>query len=595
MKETNLPKALSVDAVIGELGSVPRPEHPRPDRLRSDWLNLNGVWEFCFDPEDTGLTSGWSDGRALEQEIVVPFCPESELSGIHDEGLHTVCWYARSFDLPEKLHKRLLLHFGAVDYRCNVWLNGHHLGSHEGGYDSFAFDISPIVKLTGNRLTVRVHDDPHESKPHGKQAVKPEGCVYMRTTGIWQTVWLEAVGSTYLRDWVVRASSGGYLECQGMIDGPETDLKVNAVLSRDATKVAACDVEPRDGKFTFSLAVKDALPWSPESPILYDLDLALLKPNETELDRVRTYVGFRTIEVKDGECWLNGHPFFVVSALDQGYYPDGLYTAPSDAALRSDVEWARRYGLNSIRKHQIVAEPRFYYWCDRLGMTLWGEMADWGAGIEGEEYLAQWKACLTRDINHPCIITWVPTNERGATQGTGASAAIVRAYELTKALDPTRPVIDNSGFYHTQTDIVDLHEYPAGEDWRSWWQAWKLSMAETGTFKAEFGPVFAEGFPYAGQPVIISETGNWWIRAFPPAGAWQPYGNGPVDTVDDFIALYRMFFLALMKEPDCAGFSYVQLYDVEGEVNGYLTYDRRPKIAPEIIADIHAEGLRLRE
>ena len=593
----------SIDSIVKELGPVPRPEHPRPDRYRRRWHNLNGVWEFIFDSENKGLGQNWQKKHTLgKQRIVVPFAPESVLSGVCDRKFHALCWYARSFDLPEALRgRRLLVHFGAVDYRADVWLNGEHLGRHEGGYDPFDFDVTGVVKPTGNRLVVRVHDDPAEAKPHGKQSphLRPSGCLYMRVTGIWQTVWLEAVGSTFVRDWIVRAEPGtGDVAIRARLDGPAAQEQLEAEVTGIGEPAVRAKATVRSDKTAvISLRVPNPVPWTPQTPTLYDLDLRLTNREGQELDRARSYVGFRRIETRRGEYFLNGKPIFFASALDQGYYPTGLYTPPTDADQREDVLWAKRYGLNGIRKHQIVPEPRFFYWCDRLGLLAWGEMADWGSDFDNPAaFRRQWQRCVARDINHPSIITWVITNEQQKPGDPSMNAMKVRNYELTRKLDPTRPVIDNSGYCHTKTDITDLHVNPPdGKACRAWWAAWRRSIAEKGNFPAWPGrPTYCDGFRHQGQPVVISETGNWWIRTLPPKGPWQPYGAGPMPTVNAFIERYRDFFTTLMAEPQCAGFSYVQLYDVEGEVNGYLTYDRKPKMPPETIRAIHAEGLRLR-
>lgn len=588
----------SIEAIIEELGPIPRPEHPRPDAYRSKWANLNGVWEFAFDPRDEGLSASWQNGQTLRSRVVVPFCPESQLSGIFDEGFHKLCWYARGFDLPESLQgSRILLHFGAVDYRTDVWLNGNRIGQHTGGYDSFAFDITSAMKPTGNRLVLRVEDDPQEPKPRGKQSQDryPSGCQYMRITGIWQTVWLEGVGGSYLSDWIIRGDLSGEVHIKANADGVARDLNLTAAAYLCGAEVASKSQHVTDNGCDVSLAIPNPQPWSPDSPTLYDLDLTLTDADGTEVDRVRTYFGLREIAIRDGMVHLNGAPFFVISALDQGYYPQGLYTPPSDEDLREDVEWAKRYGLNNVRKHQIVAEPRFHYWCDRLGLTIWAEMADVGSELD-DELLRQWSLCMKRDMNHPCIITWVPSNEQRSPDDPAVQRAKVRLYEATKALDPELPAIDTSGYCHTVTDITDLHVNPVdGRDCVRWWRDWRESIARTGNFPAyPDRPAFCPGYRHQGQPVMYSETGNWWITALPPFDKWKPYGYGPVATVDDFVALYLDFFLTLMAEPECAGFSYVQLYDVEGEVNGYLTYDRKPKVAPEVIAAIHEEGLRRR-
>ena len=609
----------SIDSIIKELGAVPRPEHPRPDQIRSNWHNLNGVWEFAFDREDHGKREKWQDKPALDQrKIVVPFAPESVLSGVHDEGFHPLCWYARSFDLPEALRhpqpdhdhdheymvpgmvpgtvpaRRLLLHFGAVDYRAEVWLNGRRLGDHEGGYDAFDFDVSGIVKPSGNRLVVRVEDDPTEKKPRGKQSpeLQPSGAIYSRVTGIWQTVWLEDVGATFARDWRVHADPDtGAIALDVRIDGPAAGLRLEAEVARNGESIAKAEgAVAADNWGGAVLRVLHPAPWTPETPNLYDLNLRLVDAQGREIDRVKSYFGFRKIEVRNGHYWLNGKPFFLISALDQGYNPAGLYTPPSDDFQREDVLWAKRYGLNNIRKHQIVPEPRFLYWCDRLGLTVWAEMADWGCDLsDGDGFLRQWRPRVLRDINHPSIITWVPLNEHRSDPKV-TDNNMVRIYEETHRLDTTRPVLDNSGWGHARTDITDLHTNEP--DFHDWWEKWRRSIAESGNFLLQPDlPAFINGFQHQGQPVVISEVGLWRIDGFPPVGSWTEYGSTKVPTVDAYLDLYCDVIVGLMSEPDCAGFSYVQLYDVEGEVNGYLTYDRRPKVPPEVIRAIHAYGL----
>ncbi|MCE5322203.1 beta-galactosidase [bacterium] len=586
----------SVESIIDELGGVPCPEHPRPDRVRPDWLNLNGVWEFAFDPDDAGSFDKPLDGR-----IVVPFCPESVLSGVYDEELHTICRYARTFDLPDNMiGKRVLLHFGAVDHECDVWLNGVHLGKHTGGYDSFAFDITDIIKPTGNRLALRVYDNPADIKQRGKQSPArcPEGTRYMRTTGIWQTVWLEAVGGTYIKDLLLHDDiKTGKLAIKAEIDGPAKDLTLTAIAYFGGKEV----VRQSSRSNELTLTIPNHRLWSPESPNLYELSLSLSSPDGSEVDSVETYFGFRSTYTKDGEIYLNDKVFFLISALDQGYYPDGLYTPPTDDALRADVEWAKKYGLNNVRKHQIIAEPRFHYWCDKLGLTIWEEMPDWGTEpdfcTDSDQHLREWTACMKRDINHPCIIAWVPKNEQHKWDEDDANSVKLKFYETSKSVDPTRPVVDNSGYCHTITDMVDLHIRPLhGEDWHMWFERWRKSIRQTGDFQAyENRPTYCKGYKYRGEPLVISETGNWWIEGYLPMGKWRVHGAGPAANLDEYMALYKQFFLELMSEPECAGFSFVQLYDVEGEVNGYLTYDRKAKVSPEFIADVHAQGLKLRE
>ena len=277
------PPRRSVESILEELGAVPRAEHPRPDLYRPLWHNLNGLWEFAFDPADAGRKGNWQNAHKLEGRIIVPFCPESQLSGVYDEGPHPLCWYARSFEFPENLQGRhIRLHFGAVDYRTDVWLNGTHLGQHEGGYDPFDFDVTGFLKPRENRLVLRVDDDMQEAKPKGKQSIDPQGCVYMRVTGIWQTVWLEAVGSTYVSEFAADADpERGRVELRARVNGPDRGLHLAVLIRQEGKEVARGRGEVVDSAAAVSVSVPHPAPWSPARPVLYDLELALLTPAGT--------------------------------------------------------------------------------------------------------------------------------------------------------------------------------------------------------------------------------------------------------------------------------------------------------------------------
>ena len=592
--------------------NIPRPEHPRPDRFRPLWMNLNGKWQFAFDPGEEGLQSGWMDERPLPDRIIVPFAPESRLSDIHDESLHSVCWYKRMFDLPvAMIGRRVLLHFGAVDHEADVWLNGRHLGKHVGGYSPFFFDVTAFVNPANNHLVMRVLDNPSVAKCRGKQHTGryPEGCLYMRMSGIWQTVWLEAVGKQFIRDWRIVADPGtGKVNVSLAVDGAGSNLKAEAVVyfAYEQNERISQTAPVQNSAACINLTVPCVRPWTPDVPNLYGMILTLRDTDGAVIDRVETYFGFRRIETRDGRLLLNGKPFFFKAALDQGYYPDSLYTPPTDEQQREDILWAKRFGLNGIRKHQIVPEPRFFYWCDRLGLMVWAEMADWGSRQPRlmDSLLAEWKDCMLRDINHPSIIAWVPTNEWICDDAGKASLqeviqAKVRAYETTKVLDPTRLALDTSGYSHTRTDICDLHlGFPNAPEVKEWFNRRIADGGENGNIAGMIkngnmtiganNKVYCPGYKYGNEPIIISEIGNWGIMEYSPMGRWKMYCAGPVKTTNEFLAIYRDVFTALMDEAACAGFCYVQLYDVEGEVNGYLTYDRKPKIDPALIAALHA-------
>ena len=569
---------------------VPRPEHPRPDFYREDWLNLNGCWDFSFDDHELGEEEGWHLGKVeFDKRIVVPFPFQSRLSGIHDESFHDVVWYKRSFTIQEEwIGKRILLHFGAVDYESKVWLNGYYLGSNVGGYAPFKFDITRYLREGENLLVLRVLDR-HGDQPRGKQdsRLHPMGVHYMRVTGIWQTVWLEAVGEAYINSVrFIPDIDNEIVEISASLAGESEGCNLKATIYFAGVEEAEAKGLVVDGEAHLRVSIPYMKLWSPETPDLYDVELVVSKDGEV-LDRVWSYFGMRKISVKGNRILLNNEPYYLKMALDQGYYPDGLYTAPSDSDLRRDVEAAKRLGLNGVRKHQLAADPRYLYWCDKLGLLVWGEMGDWGMPLSMfERFWSEWRRIIVRDFNHPSIIVWVPFNERAeARRDKENQRALIEIYRRTKALDPTRLVIDTSGYAHTETDIVDIHQYRWLKG-REWIERWSKPWME-GKIPDECLHSFAEGFKYEGQPIVISEWGGWSIEGFKPIVDRPLTSYHRVRDEFSFISLYRDIVKVLMNEPSICGFCYTQLYDVEGEVNGFLTYDRKWKIPPEEIAKIN--------
>jgi len=571
-------------------GNLPRPEYPRPDFRRDAWLNLNGLWDFRFDDYDLGESERWYLGeKEFDKKILVPFPFQSKMSGIHDESFHDIVWYRREFSIPEDWKgRRILLHFGAVDYETKVWLNKRFLGSNVGGYVPFYFDITDYLKER-NLLILRIYD-PHGDQPRGKQSSKihPSGVYYMRITGIWQTVWLEPVGDAYLTSCrVITDIEKAKVTIQTNLKGKTEGCNLSASIYFASNEEGKAEKRIEANSAQLEISLPRVKLWSPEIPDLYDIEFTVSKNGEV-LDKVKSYFGMRKVSIKNGKFLLNNEPHYLKMALDQGYYPDGLYTAPSDDDLRKDVEAAKLLGLNGVRKHQIASDPRYLYWCDKLGLLVWGEMADWGMPLKMKDiFWEEWKRVIERDFNHPCIVVWVPFNERWeAYEDRECQEVLVEIYRKTKALDPTRLVIDTSGYAHTETDIVDTHEYvwKRGSDFR---EKWKMPQECKDPSKRPLPP-FAKGFDYKGQPIIISEWGGYEIDKF------KPIVDRPIKprrhTVEDeytFISLYRDVVEAIIDEPAISGFCYTQLYDVEGEVNGFLTYDRKWKIPPEKIAEIH--------
>ncbi|HSU21076.1 MAG TPA: glycoside hydrolase family 2 TIM barrel-domain containing protein, partial [Variovorax sp.] len=440
--------------------------------VRQQWASLDGWWEFAFDDANLGLAERWFDGRELPQQILVPFPYQSKTSGIDSRDIHEVMWYSRSFEVPEDWASgALLLHFGAVDYRADVWVNGRVAGRNRGGHVPFSFDIAPYLRPGQNRVTVRVEDRQDPFQPRGKQSASgtPVRIYYYCTSGIWQNVWLEPVAPLridYLR--VTEANPDGTLALTVHLHGPfsEWEAELDVMADLDSPWVCASTrTASRGATLELRTSIPDPKPWSPNAPHLYGLRVRLLHRGQL-VDSVESYVGLRSIELKDGWFHLNGKRIFLLMALDQGYWPDTLLAAPSDEALREDVVWAKRFGFNGVRKHQKIEHERWLYWCDRLGLMVWEEMPNarsWSE--ESEERLEiEWLRAVMRDANHPSIVAWVPVVESFGfpelMRHPHQHDFLERMVSRTRLVDPTRPVIDNDGWQHTDvTDVCTIHDY----------------------------------------------------------------------------------------------------------------------------------------
>ena len=596
----------------GDRKGTPRPEHPQPQCVREVWLNLNGEWEFEFDDADTGLADSWESGAASEEaaslsrglltprpfgrRIVVPFPFQAALSGIGDTGFHDIMWYRREFEVPADFaDRRVLLHFGAVDYAAQVWLNGRELGSHRGGHVPFTFEITDALQAGANALVLRVVDTQSADPPRGKQSTAREskGIFYTRTSGIWQTVWLEGVGRTYIKRFRMAPSiEAQALDLEFEVEGPP-GWRIESVVSGEGAPVAM--QQTAVGQTRATITIPDARLWSPEAPNLYDISFTLRVGNQ-ELDRVSSYFGLRKVSVAGNRLLLNDEPCFQRLVLDQGYWPDGIMTAPSDAALRHDVEMARRFGFNGARKHQKVEDPRWLYWADRLGFLVWGEMASAFAFTPEscERFEQEWASAVERDYNHPCVVMWTPFNESWGLTGIGEGVAqqrfVEQVYHLTKRLDPHRPVCDNSGLEHVLTDIADIHDYAErGDEFRARWEQFTREHYRQYPYDGNEPPsFFVTGKSYTGQPLLISEYGGITLRGFEAPEGLEHMGYGThMDDEASYLGRYRDITCAMQEIEAVQGFCYTQLADTEQEVNGVMTADRRPKLAPEKLAEIN--------
>jgi beta-galactosidase/beta-glucuronidase len=579
--------------------------HPRPQFTRERWLSLDGPWEFTFDDADAGRTEGWHDGRALPMSIEVPFPYQSGRSGIGTQEIHEIVWYAKTIEVPPGWRDGdLLLHFGAVDYSTEVWINGRLAGRNRGGHVPFSFDIAPFLVDGPNRVTLRVEDRQDPCQPRGKQSAsgKPVRIYYWCTTGIWQGVWLEPVPA--LRIDALRlldTSPDGHLEAEVHLHAPAAGWTVEMDVLDDAgVRVAFAQADTRHAVVRLSARIDAPRAWSPDDPYLYGLRVRLLKDGEV-LDGVGSYCGLRSFEAHDGHFRLNGQRTFLLMVLDQGYWPDTNLTPPSPAALREDVEWIRRLGFNAVRKHQKIEDERWLYWCDRLGLLVWEEMPNaraWSLDAE-EALLAEWERAVERDAGHPCIVAWVPLVESfgfGALhRHPGQQAFIEKLVRRTRRIDPTRLVVDNDGWEHTDlADVCSIHDYTQPGD--KLYARYADSVAagappSKGWYKDK--PLFLPGGQWRGHPVVLSEVGGFLsVPESPDAPRDRLFDYyGSVGSGEELLARYRDLMGALGRMPFLAGACYTQFTDVEHEKNGLLTFDRQPKVAPDDVAALHRQLL----
>ena len=564
--------------------SVPRAEYPRPQFERQEWQNLNGTWTYSFDFGVTGESRGWQNSNGFEGRINVPFCPESKLSGVGHTDFISCMWYQRRVNVPASwAGRRIMLHFGAVDYEASIYVNGRFVERHFGCGSSFSLDITDFVKPGESaNLVVRVWDDLRSGRqPGGKQSERLEsyGCMYTRTTGIWQTVWMEPVSPQALK--TVFAIPD--IDQEQLIIRPEYYCENNAntltVQLFDGKKMVAAKTVSATNNNMVVLPVKKAKLWSPETPFLYDLKYIVEDAAGKVVDEVSSYAGMRKVHIQDGYFYLNNQPYFQRLVLDQGFYPDGIWTAPSDEALRHDIEMSKAVGFNGARLHQKVFEERYYYWADKLGYITWGEQGNWGLDVNNElavrNFLSEWVEILVRDRNHPSLVTWTPFNETWGAQDGTYVRFVNDVYKTTKAIDPTRPVNDASGDGHVKTDIWTVHDYERNPK----------VLVEHHTFEglgAHFRNQPDKKFlaNYEGQPYMLDEFGGLpWIPKDQRANSWG-YGDN-IDTHDDFYSILEKEVDAIIACPHITGFCYTQITDVEQEKNGVYYYDRRPKFDTE--------------
>ncbi|WP_348786975.1 sugar-binding domain-containing protein [Leifsonia sp. NPDC080035] len=603
MSERTLPRASGLDVA-----------RPRPQLLRIHWAELDGTWGFAHDDLEVGEREGWyRPEHRLPGAITVPFPPESAASGVADDRFHDVVWYQREIPwetvreagLSEE-RPRLHLRFGAVDYRARVWVGGRLVGEHEGGHVPFGFDITDAV-VPGEPVHVAVRAEDRAAdveQPRGKQDWQEDAHViwYRRTTGIWQPVWLEATPEQHVEGVHFTAEiERGAVSYEISLSRPPasgTRCRIRLLLGEETIGEASAVVTTQ--RHAGSVVVprllngqdRERLLWSPESPQLVDA-IVTVEHEGAPADSVASYLGLRTTGVRDGAFVLNGFPRVLRSVLSQGYWPQSHLAAPSEAALREEVELILALGFDSARVHQKIEDPRFLYWADRLGLMLWGEApATYRFSATAVERLSrEWLAALERDRSHPCIVTWVPMNESWGIQDVAvapAQQAFARSLvELTRAVDPTRPVISNDGWEHLESDILSVHDYDHDAEAV---RARYRDRAAADALRAGTGPagrrMVLTDTLRSDAPLMLTEFGGIEFhagRSEAPADSW---GYSTASTAAQFEERLGALYDALRGSAVLAGTCYTQLTDTMQETNGLLTEERRPKLPVPVIRAI---------
>ncbi|WP_407650885.1 glycoside hydrolase family 2 protein [Brachybacterium halotolerans] len=595
-------------------GDVPRPEHPRPQLQREAWLNLNGTWQFEIDRGDTGRERGLLE-RELATEILVPFPPESPASGIGDRDFMEAVWYRRTVSVPASWEGlRPVLHFGAVDHDATVWADGVEVARHRGGFTPFDADLSGVVSAGGSvEIVVRARDSRHDLQARGKQSVFYEAshATYHRVTGIWQTVWLEGVPEDAIRSLRVVPSLASH---SFAIDVPLSRSTPGTRLEAVLGEVGGGAVASAEVRADLDLAphLEITVPedqvrvWGPGDPQLYSLELRLVADGGAVLDTVRSYTGLRSTSLRDHEFRINGEKVFQRLVLDQGWWEDTFMTAPSEEAIKGDVRLSLEAGFNGARLHQKVFEERMLFWADVHGYLVWGEFGDWGVSGRGPTgdnqqptaaFIGQWVEAVRRDINHPAIVGWCPLNETHQVRHdriTQLDDVTQAMYDATKLADPTRPVLDTSGYSHRVrgADVFDSHSYEQDPER---FRTEQSGLAEGRPFanRRDLGDgelPFADGsfsLDYEGQPYFVSEYGGiWWnaeeaARAAREAGnnASQSWGYGQrISSEEELYERFEGLTDVLLGDPLMFAYCYTQLTDVFQEKNGVVDFQRGRKL-----------------
>jgi beta-galactosidase/beta-glucuronidase len=578
--------------------------YPRPQLRRNSWISLDGPWRFAFDgamawriPRDVG---------AWTHTIEVPFAPECARSGIGDQAFHRAVWYEREFDVDAKLladGRRLILHFGAVDYHARVWVNDIPVAEHYGGHTPFRADITFALKQGGQqRVTVWAEDDPQDlEKPRGKQdwRLHPHSIWYPRTTGIWQTVWLESVPRTYIESlrWTPSVERWEIAFSAFTAGESREDLRIAIRLGCGARVLADDTYSVVGGEVHRRMSLSDPgiddyrneLLWSPEMPTLLEAEIQLLRGDEV-VDQIQSYTALRSIAVQREKILLNGRPYTMRLVLDQGYWPETFMTPPSERALREDVVLTKSMGFNGVRKHQKLEDPRYLYWADVLGLLVWDEMpsAYRFTSRSINRLMREWTEAIERDMSHPCVVIWVPFNESWGVPELSTTPAprdaVAAFYHLTRTLDPSRLVVGNDGWESSATDVIGIHDYDCDPSHMHLRYGPEVTPKEVVDRRWTAGRLLTlDGFPHRGQPICLTEFGG---VAYIPGTEYgdKSWGYSRARTPEEFTKLVCDVIDAARTTGMFSGFCYTQFADTFQEVNGLLYADRTPKIPLERIA-----------
>ena len=566
---------------------IPRNEHPNPNFKRNDYIILNGEWDFEFDFGDSGKERNlFSVDAEFSKKINVPFCPESELSGIGYKDFMAAVWYKRTVEITEEqLKGKAFIVFGAVDFHASVYVNGEFAGEHFGGYTSFRIDATKFLKLGENTITVCAQDDtrsPLQARGKQSELVYSHDCDYTRTTGIWQTVYMEFCPENYIKSVKYYPNiTDGTLTIHAELVGNGT---FSAAAFWDGKEVGTASTDTLGQTATLTLNLSEKHLWEVGKGGLYSLNLSFGG------DEISSFFGLREVKLTDNAININGDPVFQRLVLDQGFYPDGIYTAPSAEALKNDILLSMEVGFNGARLHQKIFEPLFLHYCDELGYIVWGEHGNWGADHTNFEslryFLLEIEEEIERDFNHPALIGWCPYNETWDVNGRKQDDDVIRiVYRTVKNLDKTRPCIDTSGNFHVETDIFDVHDYDQ----------------DCELFKGHYEDLTNKNIlfdhqghkqTWKGEPVFMSEYGGIRVelKEFEENDREKAWGYGNAATsLEEFYARYDGLTTALIDCPKMIGFCYTQLTDVEQELNGIFRYDRTRKFDSEILYKINTK------